>query len=236
MSEALRENDMVTAIPEPVQRLVLYSIPWGKYDALLHALDDRHLRITFDRGTLEIMTISYPHEFYKKLFARLIELLAVELNIPLQPGGSLTFRREMMEKGLEPDECYWIERAPLMQGKLDYDIEVDPPPDLAIEIDITSSSLDRVAIYAALGVREVWRFDGETLLVYQLVGSKYKVKAHSRAFPFLPMREIVRFVKEAEGSDQTTVMRAFSKWVRETLLPKASKSNRGGKSNGHSKA
>lgn len=221
---------MVVRIQEPVQRLVLYSIPWKTYDELLHALQDRHLRITYDRGTLEIMTLSYPHEFYKKLFARFIELLTLELNLPLHPGGSMTFRRELMEKGLEPDECYWIERALLMQGKLDYDVDTDPSPDLAIEIDIFNSSLDRLAIYAALGVREVWRFDGKTLQVYHLVGGKYRLRERSRAFPFLPMTDIVRFVREAETGDHTTVMRAFTSWVRETLGPASAE--KGKKKNG----
>jgi Uma2 family endonuclease len=220
---------MVAVAGEPVQRLLLYSMPWKSYDALLHALQNRRLRITYDRGTLEIMTISFPHEYFKKLFARMIEIMTLELNMALAPGGSMTFRRELMERGLESDECYWVANAGLMQGKKEYDIETDPPPDLAIEIDIHSSSLDRLAIYAALKVREVWRFDGATLQVNQLVGKKYRVKERSRAFPFLPVQELLRFVKQAETDDQTTVMRAFTQWVRKTLVPMQK-----GKSNGKS--
>ena len=224
---------MVAIVKQPVQRLVLYSIPWKSYDAILHALDGRRLRITYDRGTLEIMTIGYPHEFYKTILARFIEIVTLELVIAMMPGGSLTFRRETMEKGLEPAECYWIQNAALMVGKMEYDIEVDPLPDLAIEIDIHSSSLNRMAIYAALGVREVWRFDGEALHVYHLIGGKYKLKEKSRALPFLPMYEIVRFMRLAEGEEHTTLMRSFTQWVRETLLPApGAKSTKSGKGNG----
>jgi Uma2 family endonuclease len=219
---------MVAVANEPVQRLLLYSMPWKSYDALLHALEGRRLRVTYDRGTLEIMTISFPHEFFKTLFARMIEIMTLELNMALVPGGSMTFRRELMEKGLESDECFWIANAALMQGIKEYDIETDPPPDLAIEIDVHSSSLDRLAIYAALRVREVWRFDGTVLQVNQLVGKKYRVKERSRVFPFLPVQELMRFVKQAETDDHTTVMRAFTQWVRKTLVPAL----KGGKSNG----
>jgi Uma2 family endonuclease len=222
---------MVVKFKEQPQRLVLYSIPWKSYDAILHALDGRRLRLTYDRGTLEIMTIGYPHEFYQTILARFIEIVTLEMAISLAAGGSLTFCRETMEKGLEPDECYWIQNASLMTGKLEYDIESDPPPDLAIEIDIFSSSLDRMAIYAALGVREIWRYDGEALFVYHLIGGKYKRKDKSRALPFLPLKDVLRWVKEAElSANQTPVMRSFTTWVRETLIPAP-----GSKANGKSK-
>ena len=224
---------MIVAVnePEPVQRLVLYSIPWQSYDAILHALQHRRLRITYDRGTLEIMTIGFPHEFYKKIFARYIEIVTLELIIALTPGGSLTFRRESMDKGLEPDECYWIQSAHLMLAKKEYDIDVDPLPDLAVEIDIHSSSLNRMAIYAALGVREVWRFDGEALHVYHLVGSKYKLRQKSRAFPFFAKSAQGELVKRTEVEEHTSVMRSFTQWVRETFVPsgEASKSGKNGK-------
>lgn len=221
---------MVAVAVEPVQRLLLYSMPWKSYDALLHALEGRRLRVTYDRGTLEIMTISFPHEYYKKMLARMIEIMTLELNMALVPGGSMTFRRELLERGVESDECYWIANAALMQGIREYDVETDPPPDLAVEIDIHSSSLDRLGIYAALKVREVWRYDGTTLQVNQLVGKKYRIKERSRAFPFLPVQELRRFVKQAETDDQTTVMRAFTKWVRKALAPTL----KSGKSNGKS--
>ena len=222
---------MVVQFKEQPQRPVLYSIPWQSYDAILRALQCRRLRITYDRGTLEIMTIGYPREFYKNILARFIEIATLELVISLAAGGSLTFRRETLDRGLEPDECYWIQNATLLRGKLDYDIEVDPPPDLAIEVDIFSSSVDRLAIYAALGVREIWRFDGDTIFVYHLIGGQYKRRDKSRAFPFLPMTEVLRFVKQAEASaDQTPVMRSFTKWVRETLVPASGRKNGNGKS------
>ena len=111
-------------------------------------------------------------------------------------------------------------RAGRARPKKKYDIETDPPPDLAVEIDITSSSIDRMGIYAALRVPEVWRLDREGLSVHHLgANGKYKEKDRSRAFPFLPMDEVRRFVREAETTDETTLMHSFHDWVRDTLLP-----------------
>ena len=224
---------MVAVVQEPGQRLLLYSVPWNAYDAILRALDGRHLRISYDRGSLEIMTLSLEHEFFKTLLGRLIELMTYEMNISMFPGGSTTFKRMMLEKGLEPDECYWIQNERAMRGKKEFDIDVDPPPDLVVEVDITSSSINRMGIYASLRVPEVWRFDGETLEVHVLgANGKYRIKQQSRAFPFLPMAELVRFLTSNDTEDQTVLMHRFGKWVRATLVPAAIQAGKGDKKNG----
>jgi Uma2 family endonuclease len=210
----------------------LHGVPWRTYEFLLYRLDGQGLRITYDQGELEIMTLSLEHESWGAILGALIQVLTMELDIPIRSGGSTTLRRAFKKKGLEPDECYWIENERLMRGKKDFDSESDPPPDLAVEIDITHSSLDRMGIYAALRVPEVWRFDGELLRVYLLgANAKYKESASSRAFPFLPIHEIERFLHDGTTTDETTLMRVFSKWVRETILPqfKSSKSKKNGK-------
>ena len=114
------------------------------------------------------MSPSSMHERYNCLFRRMIETLTEELAIPIKGAGSTTFKREDLERGLEPDSCFYLANERRIRGKRELDLTIDPPPDLAIEIDITSSSLDRQGIYAALGVPEIWRFDGESLRVYQL--------------------------------------------------------------------
>jgi Uma2 family endonuclease len=119
------------------------------------------LRITYDRGALEIMTLSPEHERLKHLLGYFILILVEELGWNMAGFGSMTFKRKRHQRGLEPDECYWIENELAVRGKDRIDLRRDPPPDLVIEIDWTHSSLDRLAIFAILGVPEVWRFDGK---------------------------------------------------------------------------
>ncbi len=229
---------MVAVLQEPPQHVVLHGVSWHAYETLLHDLASRHFRITYDRGALEIMALSHRHENRKKLLGRFVESLTLELDIPIHPGGSTTFKNELLEKGLEPDDCYWIQNEPWMRNKLDFDIDVDPPPDLGIEIEITRSVLDRMGIYAALRIPEIWRFDGEKLRVCVLGGNgKYKEKEQSRAFPFLPLKEMERFLTDTEAENHTALMRTFHEWVRATLLPthgaSARKSAKAGRKNGN---
>ena len=208
-------------VQAPIEEcVVLHNISWQSYENLLTDLRDRSIRLTYDDGSLEIMSPSHTHEIYSRLLGQFLEQLTLELNIPIHSGGSTTFKREARKKGLEPDECYWIQHEPAMRGKTEFDPDSDPPPDLAIEIDITHSSLDRMAIYAALGVPEVWRFDGESLLIYRRQASgKYRQYRQSPMFPFLPAAELVRFLREAETKDETSLLRSFQAWVREHILP-----------------
>src|SRR3954454_19090485 len=154
-----------TSEPEP--RIVLRGVGWEGYERMLELVGDRPIRLTYDRGDLELMVPSHDHERYKSLLGRLIETLTLELDLPCDAAGSTTWRKQLEDRGLEPDECYYLANAERVSGRK-IDLEVDPPPDLAIEVEISRSALDRMGIYAALGVPEVWRFDGETLRVAQL--------------------------------------------------------------------
>src|ERR1700722_8059939 len=160
---------MSTVQAAPEQRFILYGVPWRTYERLLRAFADRPgVRLTYDRGTLELMTLSHEHENRGHLLGRLVVTLTVELGLPLKGGGSTTFRRRRRQRGLEPDECYWIGSEALVRGKEKINQRRDPPPDLALEIDVTHSSLNRLAIYAALNIPEVWRFEGLSLACYLL--------------------------------------------------------------------
>lgn len=161
------------------------------------------------------------HELPKKSIARLVEALAVELRIPMTAFGSTTFRRKDKEAGLEPDECYYLHNAPRVRGMKRFDPAVHPPPDLALEIDITSRSIPRQPIYAALGVPELWRFDGRSVQVLKLGGDgKYAPIPASELFPFLPVEMFTRFVRRMLDEDQTAVVIEFQEWVR--ALPRSS--------------
>ncbi|MCI0463251.1 MAG: Uma2 family endonuclease [Gemmataceae bacterium] len=206
--------------PVAEQRVVLENVPWQTYETLLRDLDGRQARLTYDNGMLEIMTLSHAHESYGAVLRRLIEALAEELDQPIHSGGSTTFHREALKQGLEPDECYWLRNERPMRGKKHFDITTDPPPDLALEVELSPPALDRMAIYAGLGVPEIWRFDGEQLRVYQLgTDGKYRLCEQSLAFPELPLEEIVRFVRESDTQEETRLVKSFRKWVREELLP-----------------
>ena len=147
------------------QRLLLHDVRWEAYVAIGSALQDRPVRMTFDRGRLEFMTTSPEHEIYKKRLTRCIEALAEEYNRPFVTAGNMTFQREDLDRALEPDDCFWIAQESRMRGKLEWCSTSDPPPDLVVEIEVSRSGVDRMAIYAALGVPEVWRFDGTRLHV-----------------------------------------------------------------------
>ena len=202
------------------QRFLLHDISWNVYEAFLSALGDRPgLHLTYDGESLEFMTISPPHEILKKMLGRLVEMLCWELQIAIKSGGSFTHKREDRQKGLEPDECYWIQNEPAVRGKRDIDLTRDPPPDLALEIDITSSSLDRLSIYASLEVPEVWRFDGQSLSVHQLQpDGQYGLSEESSAFPFLPVHELARFMQFDEKTGELTQLQSFVDWIRRRIL------------------
>ena len=118
------------------QRFILDNVSWGRHTRLFRLFEDRHLRITFDRGVLEIMTLSFEHENISHFLGRLVLVLTEEFDLPLTPGGSTTMRRKRKQKGLEPDDCYWIAHAAAVRGKTTIDLRTDPPPDLAIEVDV----------------------------------------------------------------------------------------------------
>ena len=153
---------------EPTQRLVLDCVSWAEYEKFLEAVGKRRVRLTYDRGRLEFMTVSSLHERYKHLFCLLLAVVALETGARVVGVGSTTFRRRDVERGLEPDECYYLQSASRVRDLTALDLGVDPPPDLAIEVDVTRSVMDRLGVYAALRVPEVWRFDGQAVEAYGL--------------------------------------------------------------------
>jgi Uma2 family endonuclease len=200
------------------QHFVLSDVSWRLYETLLEEIGDRPVRITYHKGRIEMMSPLPKHDKWKTRIGRMIEILAVELDIPMTPLGSTTFRREDEQAGLEPDECYYVRHAAAVHDKDHIDLAVDPPPDLAVEIDITRRSVPRQPIYAALGVPELWRFDGNHLAVLVLnTTGQYEERASSLAFPFIPMAEFRRFLDLTRTTDDTTAMRQFQQWVRTAL-------------------
>jgi Uma2 family endonuclease len=172
------------------------------------------------------MSPLWVHEAHGRLLGRFVDILTEELNLPCRAGGSVTLRRRRKQRGLEPDNCYWIASAPLLQGKTHLDLRVDPPPDLAIEIDVTSSSINRMSIYAALGVPEIWRLSTGGITFLMLESGTYQVRPNSLSFPQLSSTDLPLFLGQWGQNDDTTIVRQFREWVKQQLLarPKPSAS------------
>lgn len=209
---------MTTTLIPSANRFLLKNISWQTYEALLKDMESQPgIRLTYDRGILEIMSPLDPHETYSTLIGRFVETLTEELNIEIRSLGSRTCKREDLARGLEPDECYYIQNESVVRHLEQIDLNQDPPPDLAIEIDITSSSINRLDLYAALGVPEVWRYDGSQLIIYQLQNREYLVCTNSPTFPQLTPSEIIRFLELRKTTGETTLIRLFRQWVRNQI-------------------
>jgi Uma2 family endonuclease len=195
------------------QKLVLTDVSWQTYQDLGLALQDRNIHLTYDRGVLEIMVISPEHERWKGLFGLLIFTLARSFGRKIGVFGSFTHQREDLARGLEPDQCFYLANLAAVRGKKKINLRRDPPPDLAIEVDISRTSLDRMAIYADLGVLEVWRFNGKALQVYLLEAGSYRLSPSSPTFPDVPMKGLVQFLRLGQREDDVTMVEALEDWL-----------------------
>jgi len=210
---------MATVQSPGEQRLILYGVSWQEYGRILRAFAERPaVRLTYDRGVLEFMTLSLAHESLVRFFNLLILALTLELGLPLKGGGSTTFRRRRRRRGLEPDECYWIASEPLVRAKETIDLRRDPPPDLALEVDISYSTLDRMSIYAALRVPEVWRCDGRAL-TFHILGpdGAYTAVAQSRAMPQVASADLAALLSLRGTMDENSLFRHLQTWARQQL-------------------
>ena len=220
---------MATTAPEqtrqltPEHRFLLSNIVWEGYETMLRLVGNQRIRMTYDRGDLELMSPSREHDEFGNLLGRIVETVTEELRIPCRAAGSTTWRKKARDRGLEADECYYLASFPQVRGRRgNVDLAAEPLPDLAIEVEISRSALDRMGIYAALCVPEVWRFDGKSLRIAQLqADGTYVEVGISPSLPFLFPHEIVRWVHLAgEIEDHSEWGRLFREWVRNELAPR----------------
>ena len=206
---------METFKSPPEQRTILHGISWATYQCLLadHA-DSSAPRFAYDRGTLEIMSPLAEQEEPNRAIALLVEVVAEELGLDLRNLGSTTLKREDVQRGVEPDSCFYIQSEPRVRGKAGIDLALDPPPDLVVQIDITSPSLEKLPIYAQLGVPEVWRYDGHSVTILRLAGEAYVAAAESAALPPLTGEVLSRFVAASKTQPRTAWLRALRAWAR----------------------
>jgi Uma2 family endonuclease len=204
------------AVVSPPERLViLRGISWETYCRIVAEHGEKAgTRFTFDKGLLEIMVLSHRHERTNRTLAALVEVLAEEAKLDLERSGSTTFRREDLEKGFEPDSCFYLEDAERIRGQDEINLAKDPPPDLIIEVDITHESLDRLPIFAAVGVPEVWRSDGVSVAIFRLEGGSYVSAPHSAAIAAVSSEALTRFLADSRTMTSTAWLRSVRDWVR----------------------
>lgn len=206
---------------DSANHMVLRGIGWTAFEKILYALPSRRLRAAYAHGTLEIMSPLPIHEVYKVLFGRLMDVLFEELDIPGRCLGSTTYRRQDVDHGIEPDNSFYLKSAVLVTDWFGLDLTRDPPPDMAVEVDVTSSVLNRLGIYAALHVPEIWRSDTEIVEVLRLTeAGEYERIPTSVELPFMPMDELIPlFDRVMLLQNDSEVMRALRAWVRERVRP-----------------
>ncbi len=211
---ALDQMPSVTA----ANYVLLHKASWETYESLLADYHDQAgPRLAYDNGVLEIKMPSINHEISNRTLAQLVEILVEESDLDLLRMGSTTFLRKDLLKGVEPDSCFYIQHAEKVRGKDKIDLLNDPPPDLVIEVDVTSGSLNKFPIFAALQIPEIWRCKGEHVTIYKLEGEDYWEAERSLALPILTDEMATRFLAESGEMKSSVWARHVRQWVREQL-------------------
>ena len=207
---------METVKSRAEQRVLLHNISWETYERLLDERGDSRVpRLAYDQGELEIMSPSSEHESVAYFSALLVAALAEEMRINAYGVGSTTYNRGDLGRGFEPDASFYIRNEARIRGKPRIDLDVDPPPDLVIEVDITSPSLNKFPIYASLGVHEIWRYDGDRAAIFVLEEGEYAEADESIALSPLTSDALTRFVEESMSLGSTDWLRRVREWARE---------------------
>jgi Uma2 family endonuclease len=219
LNQNVRPMTTVSTLPRLAeQRTLLHHVSWQLFENLLTELgDNRACRLTYDQGDLEIMAPSSTHEHANRVIERLIIVMVEELGLEVKSVGSLTCKREELKRGAEPDSCYYIQHEAFARNKDSVDLNKDPPPDLVVEIEYTSSALPKLPLYASLRVPELWRYDGHHLLIYQLVAGQYVPCPISPTFAPIKVTDIPRFLRKSQQVGEIKMTRAFRGWVRKQL-------------------
>ena len=185
--------DAIEHLPDGAT-LVIHQFSWDDYERLLEELRERpHLRVSYDRGRLEVMSPLPEHEEYARFIDDLVRAFSDVHGLKLQKYGAATWKRQRLARGAEPDACYYVANAERVIGKRQFNLEIDPPPDIVVEIDITNESLSKFSIYAALTVPEIWRYDGKTIQFYELAGNQYRKPSHGPSHPAHDPRSLGTF-------------------------------------------
>lgn len=206
---------MATLAAPPPEQLVIVDASWETYERMLEENRGRNgIRITFDRGTLQLMVMSARHERPNRILAEIVARLAHELRMEVEPFGSTTIKSEALQRGFEPDSCFYFEHAARMRGRPEIDLEQDPAPELVIEVDVTSYSLNRFPIFASVGVREVWRHYRGAVEISVLGADGYQATDRSAAFPTVAAADLTRWVELRATMSSLAWEDELRAWIR----------------------
>ncbi len=203
---------------EGTDSIVFYEASWDFYEATLREYDEEPSRMSFDDGTLEIlMTISMEHEGFKQFIGALVCQIAQVYRIDMARRGSATLKSFPRRKGLEADQCYWIANFSAVEQVKRLDLNIHPPPDLIVEVDVTHAVVDRESIYAALGVPEMWHYAAATkLTAWELVDGSWRRIETSKSFPMIRVSDLNSFLDRlAAGERETAVLIDFRRWLEQ---------------------
>lgn len=207
----------MTATPAE-QRVLLHNITWEMFESLLAAKgEDISTRYAYDRGLLEIMSPLMPHETTKRLIEKMIDILVDELDLNVKSVGSMTCKREDLEQGLEPDSGFYLQNEPRVRSREQLDLSQDPPPDLMLEVDFSSSSLNKLPIYQALAVPEIWRYANGILTIRVFQQGKYVELDTSPTFANLPLTKLPDFLQQSSHVGEAQMLKQFRAWVKAQL-------------------
>jgi Uma2 family endonuclease len=214
ISQAEAIVEMIDRMPAD-SVLIQHGVSWNDYEELIQAVGEAPgLHISFDEGTLQIMSPSSKHEHYAILIGRLVDRVSMHERVKVLFYGSTTIRKRSEQKGAEPDACFYVQTANVVGTKDEIDFETDPPPDIVVEIDIHHESISKFPIYAAFGVPELWRYEGEMLTIYHLRDEKYVPADVSQALPILTSAVLTEFLGRIPKEDQYDIVLAFEEWLK----------------------
>ena len=190
-------------------------VSWETYERLLADDEERRVpRMTYDQGVLELVTPSKPHEVDAATITRFVDIVAAVLDIPIQSTASTTFRRQDLERGFEPDASFYVQNETRVRNRREVDLTVDPPPDLVLEMEMSRSALDKLPLFASMGIPEVWRCDGQRVTILILEQDRYRESATSLTLPVLTSDILTRFLAESRTALSPDWFQAVSDWAR----------------------
>jgi len=214
LAEAINYAEIISQLPAD-SFLIRENVSWEEYEDLLEQVGEATwLRIAYDDGTLEIMTVGPKHEKYATFIEGLVGVIRLRLRMNIVFFGSSTMRKEKKRKGIEPDACFYVQTAEALGNRIDLDFEKDPPPDVAVEVDVTRHSISKFGIYAGLGVPEVWIYDGKELKIHLLEQDEYLPAIESQALPILSGPILSKFLSQLREEGELQAILAFDDWLQ----------------------
>jgi Uma2 family endonuclease len=197
------------------ERIVVPRVSWETYNRLIEDDPERRVpRLTYDRGVLELVTPSMPHEQFALTIIRLVDIVSAMLEISIRSVGSTTYRRQDLERGFEPDASFYIQHEPSIRNLEEVNLAVDPPPDLVLEMEMSRSALNKLALFWSMGIPEVWRYDGERITIHVLTADTYSVSSSSNVLPVLTCDTITRFLAQSREMPSHQWFQMVSDWAR----------------------